>query len=66
VLDGHPATLAWLGAVNGHRVRVLRVDTVRLHVDLRLQLQNRTTEYRETEGVPIVAPKGPVLRLVGS
>ena len=21
VLDGHPATLAWLGAVNGHRVR---------------------------------------------
>src|SRR5262249_20100445 len=23
VLDGHPATLAWLGAVHGHRVRPL-------------------------------------------
>jgi pyruvate dehydrogenase E1 component len=26
VLDGHPATLAWLGAVNGHRVRGLGVE----------------------------------------
>lgn len=26
VLDGHPATLAWLGAVNGHRVRALGVE----------------------------------------
>jgi pyruvate dehydrogenase E1 component len=26
VLDGHPATLAWLGAVNGHRVRPLGVE----------------------------------------
>jgi pyruvate dehydrogenase E1 component len=26
VLDGHPATLAWLGAVNGHRVRSLGVE----------------------------------------
>jgi hypothetical protein len=26
VLDGHPATLAWLGAVNGHRVRRLGVE----------------------------------------
>jgi pyruvate dehydrogenase E1 component len=25
VLDGHPATLAWLGAVNGHRTRSLGV-----------------------------------------
>jgi hypothetical protein len=25
VLDGHPATLAWLGAVYGHRVRPLGV-----------------------------------------
>ena len=24
VLDGHPATLAWLGAVQGHRTRVAR------------------------------------------
>jgi pyruvate dehydrogenase E1 component len=26
VLDGHPATLAWLGAVNGDRVRPLGVE----------------------------------------
>ena len=26
VLDGHPATLAWLGAVNGQRVRALGVE----------------------------------------
>jgi pyruvate dehydrogenase E1 component len=26
VLDGHPATLAWLGSVNGHRVRGLGVE----------------------------------------
>jgi pyruvate dehydrogenase E1 component len=26
VLDGHPATLAWLGAVQGHRVRPLGVE----------------------------------------
>ena len=26
VLDGHPATLAWLGAVQGHRVRALGVE----------------------------------------
>ena len=26
VLDGHPATLAWLGAVHGHRVEALGVD----------------------------------------
>jgi len=26
VLDGHPATLAWLGAVSGHRVRSLGVE----------------------------------------
>jgi pyruvate dehydrogenase E1 component len=27
VLDGHPATLAWLGSVHGHRTRALGVDT---------------------------------------
>ena len=27
VIDGHPATLGWLGAVKGHRVRSLGVDT---------------------------------------
>jgi pyruvate dehydrogenase E1 component len=26
VLDGHPATLAWLGAVEGHRTRALGVE----------------------------------------
>jgi pyruvate dehydrogenase E1 component len=26
VVDGHPATLAWLGAVNGHRTRALGVE----------------------------------------
>jgi len=26
VLDGHPATLAWLGAVSGHRTRALGVE----------------------------------------
>jgi pyruvate dehydrogenase E1 component len=26
VLDGHPATLAWLGAVYGHKVRPLGVQ----------------------------------------
>ena len=26
VIDGHPATLAWLGAVAGHRVRPLGVE----------------------------------------
>ena len=26
VLDGHPATLAWLGSVAGHRVRALGVE----------------------------------------
>jgi pyruvate dehydrogenase E1 component len=26
VMDGHPATLAWLGAVNGHRTRSLGVE----------------------------------------
>jgi pyruvate dehydrogenase E1 component len=26
VLDGHPATLAWLGAVDGRRVRPLGVE----------------------------------------
>src|SRR5262249_36498562 len=26
VLDGHPAALAWLGAVGGHRVRALGVE----------------------------------------
>jgi len=27
VIDGHPATLGWLGSVKGHRVRSLGVDT---------------------------------------
>ena len=26
MLDGHPATLGWLGAVRGHRVRSLGVE----------------------------------------
>ena len=26
VLDGHPATLAWLGGVHGHRIEPLGVD----------------------------------------
>jgi pyruvate dehydrogenase E1 component len=26
VIDGHPATLAWLGAVGGHRVRPLGIE----------------------------------------
>ena len=26
VIDGHPATLAWLGGVGGHRVRSLGVE----------------------------------------
>jgi len=26
VIDGHPATLAWLGAVHGHRVQALGVE----------------------------------------
>jgi pyruvate dehydrogenase E1 component len=26
VLDGHPATLGWLGAVSGHRTRALGVE----------------------------------------
>jgi pyruvate dehydrogenase E1 component len=26
VLDGHPATLAWLGSVHGHRTRSLGVE----------------------------------------
>jgi pyruvate dehydrogenase E1 component len=26
VIDGHPATLSWLGAVGRHRVRALGVD----------------------------------------
>jgi pyruvate dehydrogenase E1 component len=26
VLDGHPATLGWLGSVRGHRVRALGVE----------------------------------------
>ncbi len=26
MLDGHPATLAWLGAVHGHRMRPLGVE----------------------------------------
>ena len=26
VLDGHPATLGWLGSVHGHRVRTLGVE----------------------------------------
>jgi pyruvate dehydrogenase E1 component len=26
VIDGHPATLSWLGAVGGHRIRALGVD----------------------------------------
>jgi pyruvate dehydrogenase E1 component len=26
VLDGHPATLAWVGAVAGHRVRALGIE----------------------------------------
>ena len=26
MLDGHPATLAWLGSVAGHRVRALGVE----------------------------------------
>jgi pyruvate dehydrogenase E1 component len=26
VVDGHPATLAWLGAVQGHRTRALGVE----------------------------------------
>eukprot|EP01051_Picozoa_sp_SAG22_P011050 SAG22_NODE_1035_length_5909_cov_4.914802_4_plen_107_part_00 len=27
VIDGHPATLSWLGSVRGHRVRSLGVNT---------------------------------------
>ena len=26
VIDGHPATLAWLGSVHGHRLRALGVE----------------------------------------
>ena len=26
MIDGHPATLAWLGSVNGHRTRALGVE----------------------------------------
>jgi pyruvate dehydrogenase E1 component len=34
VLDGHPATLSWLGAVLGHRVRALGVDRFGQSADL--------------------------------
>jgi pyruvate dehydrogenase E1 component len=34
VLDGHPATLSWLGAVLGHRVRPLGVDRFGQSADL--------------------------------
>ena len=34
VLDGHPATLSWLGAVRGHRVRALGVDRFGQSADL--------------------------------
>jgi pyruvate dehydrogenase E1 component len=27
VLDGHPATLGWMGSVAGHRTRALGVET---------------------------------------
>ena len=34
VLDGHPATLSWLGAVRGHRVKALGVDRFGQSADL--------------------------------
>jgi pyruvate dehydrogenase E1 component len=34
VLDGHPATLSWLGSVLGHRVRALGVDRFGQSADL--------------------------------
>ena len=34
VLDGHPATLSWLGAVLGHRVKALGVDRFGQSADL--------------------------------
>ena len=34
VLDGHPATLSWLGAVLGHRVKALGVDRLGQSADL--------------------------------
>ena len=40
VLDGHPATLSWLGSVAGHRVRSLGVDAFG-------QCGNTTDLYRE-------------------
>ena len=34
VLDGHPATLSWLGGVHGHKVRALGVDSFGQSADL--------------------------------
>ena len=34
VLDGHPATLSWLGAVRGHQVKALGVDRFGQSADL--------------------------------
>ncbi len=64
VLDGHPATLAWLGAVKGHRTRSLGVE----HFGQTGSIQDLYRHYGiDTQGIvaaaEMIAPGRPIRHL---
>jgi pyruvate dehydrogenase E1 component len=56
VLDGHPATLAWLGAVHGHRTRTLGVE----HFGQTGSVEELYTSYGLTAAAIVAAAEGVV------
>ena len=56
VLDGHPATLAWLGAVHGHRTRALGVE----HFGQTGSIEELYTSYGLSVAAIIAAAEGVV------
>jgi pyruvate dehydrogenase E1 component len=56
ILDGHPATLAWLGAVHGHRTRTLGVE----HFGQTGSVEELYTSYGLTAAAIVAAAEGVV------
>ena len=56
VLDGHPATLAWLGSVHGHRVRTLGVE----HFGQTGSVEELYTSYGLSAAAIVAAAEGVV------
>jgi pyruvate dehydrogenase E1 component len=58
VIDGHPTTLSWLGAVHGHRVQALGVE----HFGQTGTIADLYAHYRIDQDAIIEAALSPVRR----